>query len=169
MTRIMKCFYKHKIVLVVLLSLSFQSCDYNLSSSKSIDDAKRKGVFVREYIVVKSETYLPQSTNFGIKEVWLESLFYSRRFLGSIKKTEKYSLRFNTENELKQFRTRQWQIGKNIEKNIRVAGKKAFISNFEFFPVQDTIVYDIIESDNLQANFNGKYKIVGKLTLAKKK
>lgn len=132
---------KHLVYLVLILLVS--CVDTNLrQTSRSLEDAKEKGVFKQQYRPLSNPIVDNDSIRVEVESAWVESVWYYDDIWGrTIRPSGEECLRIKLKDTLSVYYGIRWEIAKKYEENIRPAGRFDMIATLIGYTDNDTIVY----------------------------
>lgn len=138
----------------------------NLGASENIQESKKKGVFICEYVPLKNPYKINDSISINVKSAWLEHHWLYSGLFSQNAKIEKKGLQLIIITDEKSLHgyLKSWLIGVDFEKNIRSASKNALITDFSYLP-PDTIEWKVQNGQELSDSF--PKTIIGKFALKK--
>jgi hypothetical protein len=154
----------------LLLIVSVSSCNFfvengGLGASLNIKEAKKRGVFVRQYLPIENPYKINDSLTINVKSAWLEHLW---RYAGSnsesadIEKDGYQLIIVADEHSLNGFNNK-WLIGVTSDSTFYGGFQNAIITSFKELPKADTLRWQV-ESGNQLAKSIPK-TIIGKFSL----
>lgn len=159
-------------IIISIVSL-FYSCETPAGFpgiSEDIEDSKKRGVYICEYIVKPNPYYINDSLHITVKEAWLERHWAhgKTKDITLLYPEPSYQLCINMEESEKDLKGIgfDWYIGIDFEKNMRTCGDNSLVSDFKTVP-GDTIEYKVQKGEELSDNY--EKIIIGEFVLFKKK
>jgi hypothetical protein len=136
--------FNRPILLLLLLFISCETPAGHTGVSNDIDDSKKRGVFISEYVVNPNPYKINDSLQITVKEAWLERRWrYGKNEDETLTfPPENYQLCINTVEEDIKNAASKWTIGLNGDKYIRTSGRNSLMGDFQNMP-GDTIKYEV--------------------------
>jgi len=145
-----------RLLLGLLLIISICSCNTfvengGLGASLNINDSKKRGVFVYQYLPVKNPYKLNDSLLINVKSAWLEHLW---RYAGSnskkadIEKDGYQLIVIADEQSLKGFNDK-WLIGITSDSTFYGGFRNAIITSLKELPKSDTLKWKVQNGNQL--------------------
>lgn len=156
-------------IMLFLILINLFGCNYSAGHrgvSGSIDESKKRGVFVQEYMSSSTPYRINDTLQVTVKEAWIERQWAHSQDLNQTIIVDGYQLCIKSVEADLQGIDFKWTIGINGDKYIRRSSKSALISDFVELPSGDTVVYQVQKGSNLSDE--SSKEIVGKFELVKK-
>lgn len=157
---------RNLITLIVYCLISSCSSQGHRGTSSSIEDAKKRGVFIKEYCSPNQSIKINDTIQFEIKEAWLEYQWrHSVKSENNTAKYEEYEIRISTARNLPNRLGFTWSIGVDYGGlSLRSCNKDCLIGDFTVLP-PDTITYPVITGRLLKSDTLVHDRIIGEFTL----
>ena len=155
------------VVIILIPSCNFFTSNGNLGASNDIEDSKKRGVFVCEYVTPQNPYQINDTLSIIVNSVWLEHQWRYKGLFNQKAKAEKdgYQLIVITDKKSSKGYGDNWLIGLTPDSTFRNASYDALIADFKGLPTENVMQWKVQKSHVLSNSFHKI--IIGKFELRK--
>lgn len=158
--------YFNFLSIIILLLLSCSSLVGKPGISETIEESKRKGVFICKYESDNDSIFANDSLKILIDVAWLERKWAYSGSINEIIMISGYQLIIRTVNEIDDDYAFTWTIGLSFDRNFRTCNSNCLVTDFDVLP-KEVEKWEIQQGRDLYTG--SSHRIIGRLDLIKSK